>query len=168
MAFPRMAAVAVGLMPQALLQRLAASLFASVIAAHPSLIERLGAHAALSFDFVPTDMDIRFRIVPARQSMTVMKGSVADAADASVAGPMHLLLLLAEGGADADALFFSRDLTVTGDMEALLALRNVLDDCRIDIPAGIAGLAGPFGGLAERAARHVRQRVLDGEASAWN
>lgn len=172
MAFPRLAARAIALMPEALLSKIAADVFGAVLAAHPAIVERLGDHAARTFDFVATDMDLRFRILPAQRSISLSRGAgstrPAAEADAAVEGPLHLLLLLAEGGADADALFFSRDLTVTGDMEALLALRNGLDDCRIDIPASLAGLAGPFGGMAERLARHVRHRVTGRETAAWN
>lgn len=168
MAFPRLMARAAGLMPRLLVQKMASDLFAAVMAAHPEIIERLDGHAAATFAFEPTDMDLRFLIQPARRRIEVRKSGEPVEADARVAGPLHLLLLLAEGEADADALFFSRDLTVTGDMEALLALRNVLDDCRIDIPACMAGLAGPFGGLAEGVARQVRRHVLGPEGAAWN
>lgn len=168
MAFPKMAATAIGFVPQPLLQKIASDVFAAVLATHPEIIDRLGDHAARSFDFEPTDMRLSFRIRPARRTITVSRGSSDGQADACVAGPLHLLLSLAEGEADADALFFSRDLAVTGDMEALLALRNVLDDCRIDIPACIARLAGPFGGLAGQVARHVRTQVLATEARPWN
>lgn len=172
MAFPRLAARAIALMPEALLSKIAGDVFGAVLAAHPAIVDRLGDHAARRFDFVAADMDLRFRISPARRSIRLYRGAGSlppeGEADAAVEGPLHLLLLLAEGGADADALFFSRDLAVTGDMEALLALRNALDDGRIDIPASLSGLAGPFGGLAERLARHVRHRVTGRETPAWN
>lgn len=38
------------------------------------------------------------------------------------------LLDMIGGKQDGDALFFSRDLSVTGDVEAVVVLRNAIDD----------------------------------------
>lgn len=43
------------------------------------------------------------------------------------------LAQLAQGNGDGDALFFSRDITIEGDTEAIVALRNALDDSSLDI-----------------------------------
>jgi predicted lipid carrier protein YhbT len=90
------------------------------------------------------------------------------AADAVVEGPLFLLLALLEGRSDADALFFSRALAVTGDMEAMLALRNALDGCEIDLPRDLGASAGPLAPLVSRAAEAIRRRALAGENAAWN
>jgi predicted lipid carrier protein YhbT len=59
------------------------------------------------------------------------------------------------GSCDGDALFFSRDLSIEGDTEAVLALRNALDDAEIDLPAEIAAAFGLIDTLADRLARRV-------------
>ena len=58
-----------------------------------------------------------------------------------IAGPLLGLIGLIDGTYDGDALFFSRDLVVEGDVEAVLALRNAIDDAGIDAPASPEGTA---------------------------
>ena len=50
-------------------------------------------------------------------------------------------------------MFFSRDIAVEGDISAVLALRNALDDARIDVLAEVAAVFGPLSSPAERLAR---------------
>ena len=57
---------------------------------------------------------------------------------------------LVDGSYDGDALFFSRDLVVEGDVEAVLALRNAIDDAGIDLVADTAALFGPLAPIGER------------------
>lgn len=87
-------------------------------------------------------------------------------------GELVLLLALLEGRIDGDAVFFSRDLAVSGDMEAMLALRNALDDCEINLPSDLADMAGPLAPLVRRAGEQIRERalgrVLKEEAPQWN
>jgi hypothetical protein len=71
-------------------------------------------------------------------------------ADAMVKGPLVLLLALLEGRVDGDAEFFARELDVSGDMEAIVALRNALDDSSIDLPSDLAPIAGPLAVSAQR------------------
>ncbi|HCJ72757.1 MAG TPA: hypothetical protein DHW67_14410, partial [Agrobacterium sp.] len=67
-------------------------------------------------------------------------------------------------------LFFSRDLSVTGDMEAMLALRNALDDSGIDLPRDLGAFAGPFAPMITRVANRLRGHVLSETrgVDAWN
>ena len=46
---------------------------------------------------------------------------------ASIPGSLLTLMQLLEGKLDGDALFFSRDLVVDGDTEAVVMLRNIID-----------------------------------------
>ena len=78
--------------------------------------------------------------------------------------PMLTLLALLEGRIDGDAVFFSRSLSVTGDMEAMLALRNALDDCSFDLPRDLAAMAGPLALPFRRIAEVIRHRALRGMA----
>lgn len=54
-----------------------------------------------------------------------------------------------DGSLDGDALFFSRDLRVTGDTEAVVALRNALDDFE---GSAFESVVRSFGPLARPAA----------------
>ncbi len=107
-------------------------------------------------------------VEPSRTAVLVTRKRAAAAADAVVEGPLFLLLALLEGRCDADALFFSRSLTVIGDMEAMLALRNALDGCEVDLPRDLGASAGPLSPLVSRTADAIRRRALAGENAAWN
>ncbi|MEY8120909.1 SCP2 domain-containing protein, partial [Falsihalocynthiibacter sp. BN13B15] len=71
--------------------------------------------------------------------------------DANIAGPMSALLGLVHGAFDGDALFFSRDLVIEGNTEAVLALRNAIDDAELDIGAELQAVSGPFARPLRRA-----------------
>lgn len=164
---PPLLAKPVEIAPLWLVERVARAIFAGVLKAHPDLFGRLGDYAQTRYCFSPSDLPLHFCVVPAAQTLSVTRGT-PPLADARIEGPLVLLLGLLEGRCDADALFFSRDLAVTGDMEAMLALRNALDDSAIDLPREIGALAGPLAPLVAGAARHIRARALDGKETAWN
>ena len=56
-----------------------------------------------------------------------------------------LLLELIDSEQDGDAAFFSRDLEVLGNTEAVVRLRNALDDVEGSIAEETADMFGPFG-----------------------
>lgn len=168
MAFPPVVALSVRLTPEWIIQRISSQVFARVLERHPMILDRLGEFGSRTFGFNPTDINLSFTVRPSRRAIEVHAGPGTPAADASLAGPLHLLLSLAEGRCDADALFFSRDLTVTGDMEAMLALRNALDDSDLDLPTDISSFAGPLGPVVKRIAEYARERVLTEETAGWN
>lgn len=169
MEFPRALAIPLAYMPLAAIERATGLLFQRLLKEHPDLFERLGEYKAKRFAFLPSDLPLAFIVEPARPSIRVMrKPATQDLADASVEGPLFLLLALLEGRCDADALFFSRDLSVTGDMEAMLAMRNALDGADIDLPRDLSRLAGPLAPLFGKMGRDIRRRALNGETSRWN
>ena len=164
---PPLLAKPVEFAPLWLVERVARTIFSGVLKAHPDLFERLGDYRQTRYCFSPSDLPLHFRVVPAAQTLAVSRGE-PPLADARIEGPIALLLGLLEGRCDADALFFSRDLSVTGDMEAMLALRNALDDSAIDLPRELGALAGPLSPLVTGAARHIRARALEGRTATWN
>ncbi|ATN36100.1 hypothetical protein ACO34A_20085 [Rhizobium sp. ACO-34A] len=168
MKFPATLATPLDLMPLPVIERATGMLFRRMLKEHPNLFERLGEHKAKHFAFLPADLPLAFIVDPAAPAIKVQRKSPTPHADASVEGPLFLLLALLEGRCDADALFFSRDLVVIGDMEAMLAMRNALDDCNIDLPRDLSALAGPFGPIFSRVASEIRRRALTGENTAWN
>jgi predicted lipid carrier protein YhbT len=82
--------------------------------------------------------------------------------DARIAGPLAALLGLVHGAFDGDALFFSRDLIIEGDTEAVLALRNAIDNEEIDMASEMTALFGPLERLVETPAR-----TLVGLVETW-
>lgn len=154
--------------PLSVIEHATRLVFAQVVQQHPDLFDRLGEHADKRYAFVPTDLPVAFLVEPAARRISVHRKPHLPVAHACMGGKLVLLLALLEGQIDGDAVFFSRSLTITGDMEAMLALRNALDDCNIDLPADIARMSGPFAALVRRAAAEIRTRALSGEAATWN
>ena len=154
--------------PLVVIERACRLMFKRIGTAHPGLFERLGEHKAKRFAFLPTDVPLAFVVEPAKDSVSVSRKTSAVRADAVTEAPLFMLLALMEGRCDADALFFSRDLSVTGDMEAMLAMRNALDASNIDLSKDLARLAGPFAPMAGRVIGEIRNRALRGEAASWN
>lgn len=61
--------------------------------------------------------------------------------DVLIRGPLLALLGLLDGTLDGDALFFSRVISINGRTEAVLALRNTIEDAELR-PADLLGLHG--------------------------
>lgn len=162
MLLPRPLSLVINRMPIALVQRLVDQVFQRALQQHPDLFDRLGEEADKYFRFTPADLDLSFIVHPSGRTIRACRKKDAPAANANISGPLLTLLALLEGRIDGDAVFFSRSLTVTGDMQAMLALRNGLDDCGFDLPADLAGLAGPFAQPFRQVAELVRRRALAG------
>lgn len=162
MQLPRPLAAALSRIPLPLVQSTVGLVFAQVLAQHPGLFDRLGPYATRRFRFDPSDLDLSFVIHPAGPDITVYRAGKAPPAAATISGPLITLLALLEGQIDGDAVFFSRSLSVSGDMEAVLALRNGLDDCGLDLPRDLSGLAGPLASPFRHIAEHIRARALTG------
>jgi len=131
-------------------------LIANTLAARPTFARRLAEHAGRTFAIDPIDCSFAFLLVPGedRSSVRVVR-DLADAAwDARIAAPLLVLLGMIDGIYDGDALFFSRDLVIEGDTEAVLALRNALENAELD-PASVLGLPKGLEGRFNRAARVV-------------
>ena len=122
---------------------------------HPGLFDRLKGVGAPSFLIDPIDLPFVFLLETDPERPRLVALSEADgalqAASATIRGPLMTLIDLAEGRLDGDALFFSRDLAVEGDTEAVVALRNAIDDAEIDLTADLASLLGPLAGPARLA-----------------
>jgi predicted lipid carrier protein YhbT len=162
MNLPRALSMPIDHAPLLLVQQGTELVFNQMLRQHPNLFDRLGSHAEKSFRFTPADLNLSFLIVPAQRRITVSRKSANMAADASASGPLLTLLALLEGRIDGDAMFFARSLSIAGDMEAMLALRNALDDSGFDLPRDLGKAAGPFAHIATRLAETVRRRAMMG------
>lgn len=162
MILPRAVSYPVNHMPLGLIQQGTLLVFNQLLRQHPDVFDRLGNHASKSFRFTPTDLNLTFLVVPAHRRVTVSRKSARMTSDAAIGGPLLTLLALLEGRIDGDAMFFARSLSIAGDMEAMLALRNALDDSGLDLPRDLGQAAGPFAHLVTRLAEAVRRRALVG------
>lgn len=122
---------------------------------HPGLFERLSAAGKPVFLIDPTDLPLSFLLDtdPLAPSLRVLKANDQAISDAVIRGKLSVLLALMQGSTDGDALFFSRSLEIEGDTEAVLALRNAIDDAEIDLIELLTSVAGPFQVPAAAAAR---------------
>ena len=119
---------------------------------HGAVFDRLSALGRKSVRIEPSGLPLAFllTLAPAPAGARLRLAGHGEAADAVIRGPLSVLLDLLEGRLDGDALFFSRQLTIEGDTEVILALRNAVDGEDIDL---VADLASPFGPLAVPAAQ---------------
>jgi predicted lipid carrier protein YhbT len=124
---------------------------------HPGVFSRLGPYASRTFLIDPLDLPFAFRLRP-HPPMPLVEAvgrSATGRWDARIAGPLAALLGMVHGTLDGDALFFSRDLVIEGSTEAVLALRNALDDAEPDLLAESAAALGAIGVHLEPLARSL-------------
>jgi O2-independent ubiquinone biosynthesis accessory factor UbiT len=142
---PPLLALAVRPLPLLPLQTVLSVVLFSICRSHPRIFDRLGEHARKRFGIKPTDLPFAFLLepTPPRPRLSVVR-NLPDDVDARISSPLAGLFGLVEGRLDGDALLFSRDLVVEGDVEAVLALRNAIDDAQLDPVAEIACMFGPL------------------------
>jgi O2-independent ubiquinone biosynthesis accessory factor UbiT len=156
---PFLAALGLRFVPQPLLQLPLQRVIAAFARRHPAVFGRLGPQASKRFLIDPTDLPFAFRLCPKPPSPRIEVLAKTQRPlrqrpwDARIAGPLAALLGMVHGTLDGDALFFSRELVIEGDTEAVLALRNALDDAEIDLVAEAAAAFPPLGPAVEPAVR---------------
>ncbi len=120
---------------------------------HPEVLERLAEFGDILFVVDPVDLPFVFllRLDGKTLGLEALNDMGAVEATATIRAPLLKLIDLAEGRIDGDALFFSRELVIEGETEAVVALRNAVDDAEIDM---VADILSPLGPLASPA-RHL-------------
>ncbi|MEO1140213.1 MAG: SCP2 sterol-binding domain-containing protein [Pseudomonadota bacterium] len=118
-----------------------------IAARHPSLFARLGPHQSTDFLIDPIELPFALHLRPDPEALVfrAVPRDSAPAPGAMIRGKFMLLLELVDAQEDGDAAFFSRDLEVTGDTEAVVRLRNALDDIDGSIAEETADMFGPPG-----------------------
>lgn len=146
-------------MPPVVLQPVLSAAMTAMKRCHPDIFERLADLGEPRYLIDPVDLPFVFLLRPDPEAPTLTAASDAEGfeATAAIRGPLLALIDLLEGRLDGDALFFSRDLVVEGDTEAVVALRNAVDGADIDLLSDVLSVLGPFSGPA---------RVLAGGATA--
>jgi len=146
-------------LPRAPLDRLLRLVAERIQQNHPAILTRLAPLAGMEFLVCPADLPHAIRLsLGAGHVDCRIEDEFGAPADVVISGPFLALLDMMDGKVDGDALFFSRDLTVEGDTEALLTLRNAIDSDDIDIRAEILRSFGPLRGPAAalfRAGGHI-------------
>jgi predicted lipid carrier protein YhbT len=129
-----------------------------VARAHPELFARLGPHVRKRFLIDPIDLPFVLVLVPnsAKPSLQTYRRCERPQHDAAIAGTFLDLLAMIDGSLDGDALFFSRDLRVSGDTEAVVALRNALDDFEGSVVDAVADAFGPLSAPARLVVNGLR------------
>jgi predicted lipid carrier protein YhbT len=148
---PEIAARALAHLPLTPIRLLVRRIVDHLAHSHPALFDRLGSYQTRRFLIDPTDLPFVFLLEPRRDAprMQVLRRTALPASDARIAGPFAALAGMLQGTLDGDALFFSGDIIIEGDTEAVLALRNAADDAEIDLISEICALAGPLSGAVQ-------------------
>ncbi len=140
--------------PKPALQAAASLAMAAMLRRHRRVFERLTDVASPVFLIDPVDLPISLLLeaaLPAPRLTVLRDGDPLPAAPAAaIRGSLPALVELLEGRSDGDALFFSRSLTVEGDMAAVVALRNAVDGADIDLAEDLLRPLGPLGRPARR------------------
>jgi predicted lipid carrier protein YhbT len=116
----------------------------------PELFERLGDQKDKCFLIDPLNLPFVLLLCPDPFAPSLKAYRTKDAAqkdrpyDASIAGTFLTLLDMVDGRLDGDALFFTRDLIIQGDVEAVVTLRNALDDLDGNIIDDVVSSLGIF------------------------
>ncbi len=146
-------------LPSAVVEAVLRLALRRVQARHPDVFARLWPLAETVFLIDPLDVPFKALLRPGAQPPTLHVLRTDDPAPAAavvISGALATLVDLLEGRADGDALFFSRDLTIEGDTEAALTLRNALDGADIEVFEIMLGILGPLAGPARRLAQPGR------------
>jgi len=124
---------------------------------HPSLFARLGPHQQTDYVIDPVELPFALHLRPDPHALLLraVPRETLPAAGATIRGRFMLLLHLLDSDEDGDSAFFSRDLSITGNTEAVVRLRNALDDVDGSIAEEVAGMFGPPG---RAILAHLRQR----------
>jgi predicted lipid carrier protein YhbT len=150
-----LAGLALRLLPPVVFQPVLTLTAGAMHRRHPEAFARLEPLADALFLIDPLDLPFNFLLRPGTRppNLTIVRDDQpARDATATVRGPLFSLIALLEGRADGDALFFSRDLIIEGDTEAILTLRNAIDGAGIDVVEVVAAPFGPLSGVVRKLA----------------
>ena len=129
---------------------------------NPDMFGRLGPHYKAHFVIDPVNLPFVLVLHPDPDDLLLVarQRNNIPPHDANISGNFLDLLMLVDGELDGDALFFARDLTITGNTEAVVCLRNALDDIDGSIAEKVADMFGPPGRAALAALRRANQRSI--------
>ncbi len=139
------------LLPAPVLARLLDVLIQKMAHRRPKLFANLARLSPAVILIAPSDVPHAFLLhVGIEAPFISLAADDHDAPKAVIRGTLERLIDMLEGRTDGDTLFFARDISVTGDTEAIVALRNTLDREEIALMDDVTALAGPFAQPARR------------------
>lgn len=152
--------------PTFVLQPILRRIVTRIAKQHPELFDRLGPHTRSTFVIDPIDFPFALCLQPdpTRPSFKAVPKSPLPDHEARIAGKFLTLLRLVDADVDGDALFFSRDLIISGNTEAVVSLRNALDDVDASIAVDVAEMFGPLGRFALTRCRKIAESTIGTEA----
>jgi predicted lipid carrier protein YhbT len=151
----------IGAAPKPALDLGAAALLAAMRRSHPRLFAVLAECGKTRVLIELTDPPRRFLLQygGGAPSLRVVDDPTDVAADAQLKGGLEAMMALLEARVDGDALFFTRELTVSGDTAAVVTLRNILDRETISVLDEAASLFGPLRRMARAAILNWERRA---------
>jgi predicted lipid carrier protein YhbT len=152
-----LAAATLSLIPSPVLARLTVLLNRAMRRRHPRLVANFARLDPAVVHVFPSDLPHRFAIEfgGGKMDVRVLRDDVSKPPDAEIRGNLMALIDLLEGRIDGDAMFFSREIEITGSTAVIVAVRNTLDREEILITDEIAAMFGPL----ERPARRIAHRI---------
>lgn len=144
-------------------------LLTGILACHPDLVGRLSGIERRRIAVEPDDLPFIIVLEPHGGTISLRLFHTLADAHARIRGPLLALIGLVDGVYDGDALFFSRELVIEGDIEAVLALRNAIDDADVDLLGEVAATCAAYGppiGGVERVLAGVLRAVFGSGGTA--
>jgi predicted lipid carrier protein YhbT len=150
------------------LQPVLARIVRRIAAENPSMFNRLGPWAGADFIIDPVNLPFALHLRPDRAAplLRAVSRHALPPHVAHISGRFLDLLELIDADLDGDALFFSRALVIEGNIEAVVSLRNALDDVDGSIAERVASMFGAPGRGALAMMRRAGERARNGEARA--
>ena len=126
------------------LQPLLRMIVMRVVSANPEILNRLGPHQMTRFVIDPVDLPFVLLLRPRSDEPVLEARTRLDVPvhDARICGKFLDLVRLIDAEDDGDAMFFLRDLTIFGDTEAVVTLRNAIDDIDGSLAERVADMLG--------------------------
>jgi len=106
-----------------------------IIAKNPNVFKRMGEYAGDKFLIKITDLPFVVVIDTSPKAPNIYVRRDADNLEiaATVTAPILSHVKMLTGELDGDALFFAREIRISGSTESVLALRNAVDSMDLDI-----------------------------------
>jgi len=118
---------------------------------HPQLFDNLAKMPSATLRVAPEDLPYMFDLSLGPPGADLTLADEGAVPDATVAARLEILLEMVEGRLDGDMLFFSREISVTGDTAVFVELRNVLEREEIRLLDDMMSFAGPLQAPAKKA-----------------
>ena len=126
----------------------------------PDIFQRLGVFQKAVFVLLPDAWPVAFELSPrARQgTVRIARATHRPPGATCIRGPLPALIGLFDCSVDADSAFFSRDIIVEGDIQAVMALHNALEAADLTL-ADLLCLSPPSSTLANSGMALILRRL---------